>query len=157
MIDRANAGPERALEQGERRRQLQHLVEELPREKREVFRMVFDAEMEIKDVAEFAGRPARNRPLPPPLYPQTPCPRMGRKIKGCSPRSHEMDMSAPWHRASFDLFIYEKLPQLLASRLPLSGYRVTLTSETSCRIDLTLGTSGQEIAPEFRGAATPRC
>ncbi|MCW3053281.1 MAG: polymerase subunit sigma-70 [Chthonomonadales bacterium] len=57
MIDRANAGPERALEQGERRRQLQHLVEELPREKREVFRMVFDAEMEIKDVAESLGVP----------------------------------------------------------------------------------------------------
>ncbi len=57
MIDRANAGPERALEQGERRRQLQHLVEELPREKREVFRMVFDAEMEIRDVAESLGVP----------------------------------------------------------------------------------------------------
>jgi len=57
MIDRANADPERALEQGERRRQLQHLVEELPQEKREVFRMVFDAEMEIKDVAESLGVP----------------------------------------------------------------------------------------------------
>ena len=57
MIDRANAGPERALEQGERRRQLEHLVEELPRGKREVFRMVFDAEMEIKDVAETLGVP----------------------------------------------------------------------------------------------------
>ena len=57
MIDRANAGPERALEQGERRRLLQHLVEELPREKREVFRMVFDAEMEIRDVAETLGVP----------------------------------------------------------------------------------------------------
>ena len=57
MIDRANASPERALEQGERRRQLQHLVAELPREKREVFRMVFDAEMEIRDVAETLGVP----------------------------------------------------------------------------------------------------
>jgi RNA polymerase sigma factor (sigma-70 family) len=57
MIDRADANPERALEQGERRRQLEHLVEELPREKREVFRMVFDAEMEIRDVAESLGVP----------------------------------------------------------------------------------------------------
>ena len=57
MIDRATAGPEHALEQGERRRQLQHLVEALPREKREVFRMVFDAEMEIRDVAESLGVP----------------------------------------------------------------------------------------------------
>ncbi len=57
MIDRANAGPQAALEQGERRRQLQHLVEEMPREKREVFRLVFDAEMEIADVAETLGVP----------------------------------------------------------------------------------------------------
>ena len=42
---------------GTARRQLEHLVEELPRGKREVFRMVFDAEMEIKDVAETLGVP----------------------------------------------------------------------------------------------------
>jgi hypothetical protein len=66
-----------------------------------------------------------------------------------------MDMSAPWHRASFDLFIHERLPQLLASRLPLSGYRVTVRSETSCRIDLTLGTSGQETAPSFEDLPRP--
>jgi len=66
-----------------------------------------------------------------------------------------MDMSAPWHRASFDRFIYEKLPQLLASRLPLGGYQVTLTSETTCRIDLTLGTNGQEVALSFDALPRP--
>ncbi len=66
-----------------------------------------------------------------------------------------MDMSAPWHRASFDLFMGEKLPQLLATRLPLSGYRITSTSETSCRIDLTLATSGREIALSFEELPQP--
>ena len=66
-----------------------------------------------------------------------------------------MDMSAPWHRASFELFLYEKLPQLLASRLPLGGYQVTLTSETTYRIDLTLRTSGQEIGLDFESLPRP--
>ena len=66
-----------------------------------------------------------------------------------------MDMSAPWHRASFDQFLYDKLPQLLASRLPLGGYQVTLTSEMSCRIDLTLGTRGQEVARSFEALPRP--
>ncbi|MCW3053282.1 MAG: hypothetical protein JWN14_2452, partial [Chthonomonadales bacterium] len=66
-----------------------------------------------------------------------------------------MDMSAPWHRASFDLFLSEKLPQLLASRLPLGGYQVTLTSETTCQIDLTLGTRGQEVGLSFEALPRP--
>ena len=66
-----------------------------------------------------------------------------------------MDMSAPWHRASFDVFIHERLPQLLTSRLPLSGYRVALTSETACRIDLTLETNGREIALSFEEVPLP--
>ena len=66
-----------------------------------------------------------------------------------------MDMSAPWHRASFDVFIHERLPQLLTSRLPLSGYRVALTSETACRIDLTLETNGREITLSFEEVPLP--
>ena len=38
-----------------------------------------------------------------------------------------------------------------------AAIELTLTSETSCRIDLTLGTSGQEIAPEFRRPAASGC
>jgi hypothetical protein len=66
-----------------------------------------------------------------------------------------MDMSAPWHRASFDLFMQEKLPQLLASRLPLGGYQVRLTSETACQVELTLGTRGAEISLRFEELPRP--
>ena len=66
-----------------------------------------------------------------------------------------MELSAPWHRASFERFLNETLPQLLVSRLPLSGYRVTLTTETACRIDLTLGTNGQEIPLSFDDLPRP--
>ena len=30
----------------------------------------------------------------------------------------------PWHKASYDRFINERLPELLAERLPLTGYKV---------------------------------
>ena len=34
--------------------------------------------------------------------------------------------AAPWHKESFDKFINERLPQLLADRLPLGGYFVAI-------------------------------
>ena len=66
-----------------------------------------------------------------------------------------MDMSAPWHRASFDRFLNEGLPQLLASRLPLNGYGVTLIAENACRIDLTLGASGEGVSLSFDDLPRP--
>ena len=30
----------------------------------------------------------------------------------------------PWHKASYDQFLSDSLPQLLAERLPLAGYQV---------------------------------
>ena len=71
------------------------------------------------------------------------------------PMMEMMELSAPWHRASFDLFLTERLPQLLSSRLPLGGYGVTLTSETTCRIDLTLGAHGEEVALQFDALPRP--
>ncbi|HOS43619.1 MAG TPA: hypothetical protein PK794_08020, partial [Armatimonadota bacterium] len=49
-------------------------------------------------------------------------------------------MHAPhafWHRESFDRFTRERLPALLAARLPLTGYRVE-DAERSCRITVML-------------------
>ncbi|MBI2303086.1 MAG: hypothetical protein HYU66_29615 [Armatimonadetes bacterium] len=34
------------------------------------------------------------------------------------------ELCTPWHAASFDRFLRERLPQILAERLPLAGYRV---------------------------------
>ena len=32
--------------------------------------------------------------------------------------------TAPWHKQSYDRFIQERLPELIASRLPLASYHV---------------------------------
>jgi RNA polymerase sigma-70 factor (ECF subfamily) len=57
MADRSSLGPDEILEQTERRELLQRFLGELPEEKREILRMVHDAEMEIRDVAESLGIP----------------------------------------------------------------------------------------------------
>lgn len=57
MIDCALPGPEIILEQGERNRLVQQLVNQLPAEKREVLRLVHGAEMETRQVAETLGIP----------------------------------------------------------------------------------------------------
>jgi len=57
MLDAASLGPEAVYEQAERRDLIYRLVEDLPEEKREVIRLVHDAEMEIRDVADTLGIP----------------------------------------------------------------------------------------------------
>jgi len=50
-------GPDAAVESAEQYRILRGLVDDLPDEKREVFRLVYDSELEIKDAAEELGIP----------------------------------------------------------------------------------------------------
>jgi RNA polymerase sigma-70 factor, ECF subfamily len=57
MTNHALPGPEIIVEQGERSKLLQQLVNGLPEEKREVFRLIHDAEMETSKVAETLGIP----------------------------------------------------------------------------------------------------
>jgi RNA polymerase sigma-70 factor, ECF subfamily len=57
MIDRASLGPGEALEQAEQLALLRQLVAGLPEEKREVLRLIHDAEMEIGEVAQTLGIP----------------------------------------------------------------------------------------------------
>jgi RNA polymerase sigma-70 factor (ECF subfamily) len=58
MVDTASLGPGEALELAERRDLLRRLVAGLPEEKREVLRLIHDAEMEIAEVAQALGIPA---------------------------------------------------------------------------------------------------
>ncbi|MHB9133687.1 MAG: hypothetical protein ACYDBB_21700 [Armatimonadota bacterium] len=54
--------------------------------------------------------------------------------------------TAPWHRASFDRFVHDRLPALLAERLPLAGYQAVPRDNT---IDIAVtvnGTSGDVTA-----------
>ena len=53
--------------------------------------------------------------------------------------------SAPWHRASFDKFISDTLPELLASRLPLTGYTYEQTDEYTHRVTVSLASNGGEL------------
>ena len=57
MIDNASLGPDRVLEQAEQQRLIRQFVDELPEEKREVFKLVHEAEMELKEVAERLAIP----------------------------------------------------------------------------------------------------
>jgi RNA polymerase sigma-70 factor (ECF subfamily) len=52
MVDVSRPGADVALEREERRRMLRQLVGELSEEKREVFRMVYDEEMDVREVAQ---------------------------------------------------------------------------------------------------------
>jgi RNA polymerase sigma-70 factor (ECF subfamily) len=57
LIDAAALGPEAALERAEERARLERLVDELPEEKREVFRLVHEAELELREAAAALGIP----------------------------------------------------------------------------------------------------
>jgi RNA polymerase sigma-70 factor, ECF subfamily len=52
LIDASALGPDAVAERAEQRRLLDRLVGELPEGKREVMRLVYDAEMEIQEVSE---------------------------------------------------------------------------------------------------------
>jgi hypothetical protein len=49
-----------------------------------------------------------------------------------------INWSTPWHKASFDKLMQDRLPQLLAERLPLTGYHVESTGRYTCRIEVML-------------------
>ncbi len=57
MVDHSLPGPDVLVEESERRQLLQQLIEELPEEKRAVFRLIHDAEMKTRQVAQALGIP----------------------------------------------------------------------------------------------------
>ena len=57
MIDRAALGPDVQLERAEQRRILQALIDALPEEKREIFQMVYEDEVALREVAERLAIP----------------------------------------------------------------------------------------------------
>jgi len=57
MADASALRPEEAVEMAERSRLFRRLVDDLPADKREVLRLVYESEMEIQEVAEALGLP----------------------------------------------------------------------------------------------------
>ncbi len=47
-----------------------------------------------------------------------------------------IDIKATWHKESYDRFLNEQLPQLLAERLPLAGYQVATTGDYTCSVKI---------------------
>ncbi len=62
---------------------------------------------------------------------------------------------APWHKASFSRLLQERLPELLAARLPLGGYSVAEEGAFRCRITLVLSTRAGDISLDFPGIPQP--
>jgi RNA polymerase sigma-70 factor (ECF subfamily) len=57
MLDAATLGPDASLELAEEREQFRRLVESLPEEKRQVYRLVHQMEMSLRDAADELGIP----------------------------------------------------------------------------------------------------
>ncbi len=57
MVDASALGPDVALELAERRERLDRLIGRLPDDKREVFRLVHEMELSMRDVADELGIP----------------------------------------------------------------------------------------------------
>jgi hypothetical protein len=72
-----------------------------------------------------------------------------------------LNPTSPWHKKSYDTFLNDKLPQLLAARLPLAGYQVTSTSDQNCTtasaISLTVAirNGNGEIEVEYQDIPYP--
>lgn len=57
LVDNAGLGPDKALEAAEQSSRLQQMLRELPEEKREVFRLVHQLEMSLREAADELGIP----------------------------------------------------------------------------------------------------
>lgn len=66
-----------------------------------------------------------------------------------------ISITAPWHRNSFERFLHDRLPRLLAEHVSLLGYTVTPTSRYACDIALTLAGPTEEIAVVYAGLPQP--
>ncbi len=62
---------------------------------------------------------------------------------------------APWHRASFMRFITDRLPALLAARLPLVDYHVAETGCYTCDIRVTLATAAEDLTIDYLSLPQP--
>lgn len=65
------------------------------------------------------------------------------------------NISAFWHKASYDRFMQERLPQLLADRLPLSGYQCLSTAPYTCQVTVAITADGQEIEVTYTNLPQP--
>jgi len=66
-----------------------------------------------------------------------------------------MSVNPLWHKASFDRFLHDRLPQLLAERLPLTGYHVAATGPYTCHLDVALVAASGDVELIFPALPQP--
>jgi hypothetical protein len=66
-------------------------------------------------------------------------------------------ISAFWHKESFERLMQERLPQLLASRLPLTGYHFEVTTQHTCRVTVAIAPTagGYEVEVGYTNIPWP--
>jgi hypothetical protein len=60
-----------------------------------------------------------------------------------------------WHQESFNRFMADRLPQLLAARLPLVDYQFEATGPYTCQVKATFASAGGEIEISFDDLPRP--
>ena len=65
------------------------------------------------------------------------------------------NITAFWHKESFNRFINNRLPELLAARMPLAGYHVESTSTYTCRIEVAFGFSSGNLEESYTDIPQP--
>ena len=66
-----------------------------------------------------------------------------------------LNPSTLWHKVSFDRFLHERLPELLAERVPLIGYRAEPTGRYTCRVVVTLASASGDVEIEYADLSQP--
>ncbi|MGH2481227.1 MAG: hypothetical protein ACRDHW_16345, partial [Ktedonobacteraceae bacterium] len=66
-----------------------------------------------------------------------------------------INTAAPWHRVSFDTFLNERLPQLLAEHVPLLGYERETVDDYTCQLKLTLASPLGDVHVDYPGLPQP--
>ena len=65
------------------------------------------------------------------------------------------NITAFWHKESFNRFINNRLPELLAARMPLAGYHVESTSTYTCRVEVAFGFSSGNLEESYTDIPQP--
>jgi len=66
-----------------------------------------------------------------------------------------INISSPWHKRSFEQFIEQRLPKLIASRVALAGYHVDSQDSSTCCINLVLSVNRGEVDVSYAGIPVP--
>ena len=65
------------------------------------------------------------------------------------------DLTATWHKASWDDFVNNRLPGLLSQQLPLAGYTAEPTGTFTTRITLAVGRGDAAAKVRFEDIPRP--